>query len=98
MPMPITISKDLHACLGRLEQQLGQMRVSDRIIVRDDGDRPPTVGLLTSFQMPNIERFTSIGCPRARLRLYSLIMRALGRDDGQLVALFPLSLSGLAQQ
>ena len=25
-------------------------------------------------------------------------MRALGRDDGQLVALFPLSLSGSAQQ
>ena len=32
------------------------------------------------------------------LKLYDLVMRALGRDDGQLVALFPLSSSGLAQQ
>ena len=95
--MPITISKDLYACFDMLEQQLGQMRVSDRTIVRDDGDKPPTIGFLTSFQMPDIERFTGIGCPRAHLRLYSLVMRALGRDDRQLVALFPLSLSGPAQ-
>ena len=45
-----------------------------------------------------MERFTSIGCPRAHLKLYSLVMRALSRDDTQLVALFPLSLSGTTQQ
>ena len=48
--------------------------------------------------MPDIERFSGIGCPRAHLRLYSLVMRALGRDDAQLVALFPLSFSGSTQQ
>ena len=72
--------------------------MSDMTMVWDDSDRPPIVSSLTSFQMPNIERFTYVGCPPAHLRLYSLVMRAFGRDDGQLVTLFPLSFSGLAQQ
>ena len=69
------------------------MRVPDRTIVWDDIDRPPTVSSLAGFQMLDIERFSGIGCLRACLRLYSLVMRALGRDDTQLFALFPLSLS-----
>ena len=48
--------------------------------------------------MPNIERFIGIRCPRAHLKLLSLVMRALARDDTHLVALFPLSWSGAAQQ
>ena len=72
--------------------------MSNRTIVWDDSERPPTFSLLTSFQMPYIERFTGIRCPRAHLRLYGLVMRALSRDDRQLVALFPLSLSGSTQQ
>ena len=66
-------------------------------IIWDDNDKPPTITSLTSFQMPDIKRFTGIGCPRAHLRLYSLVMRVLGRDNGQLVALFPLSFSDLTQ-
>ena len=65
--------------------------MSDRTIFWDDGDRPPIVTLLTSFQIPDIERFIGIGCPQAHLRIYCLVMRALGRDDGHLVALFLLS-------
>ena len=73
--MPILIYEDLHACLG-------QMRVFDRTIVWDDSDKPSIISSLTSFQMPDIKRFTGFGFPRAHLRLYSLVMRALGRDDG----------------
>ena len=94
--MPFPISEDLHACLDRLEQQLGHMKVSDMTMVWDDSDRPSIVSSLTSFQMPNIKRFTYVGCPRAHLRPYSLVMRSFGRDEGQLVALFPLFFSGLA--
>ena len=53
----------------------------DKTIDWDDSDRPPTVNSLTDFQMLDIKRFTGIGYPRAHLRLYSLVMRALGRDD-----------------
>ena len=48
--------------------------------------------------MPDIERYNGIGCPKIHLRLYSTIMRAHGIDDAQLVALFPMSLSGATQR
>ncbi|RVW81513.1 hypothetical protein CK203_051872 [Vitis vinifera] len=48
--------------------------------------------------MPDIERYTGIGCPRIHLRLYSTVMRALGLDEAQLLTLFPLSLSGMTQR
>ncbi|RVW12671.1 hypothetical protein CK203_116473 [Vitis vinifera] len=47
--------------------------------------------------MPDIERYSGIGCPKIHLRLYNTLMRAHGMDDAQLVALFPMSLSGAAQ-
>ncbi|RVW87079.1 Transposon Ty3-I Gag-Pol polyprotein [Vitis vinifera] len=50
------------------------------------------------FRMPEIERYTGIGCPRIHLRLYSTVMRAHGLDDAQMVMLFPMSLSGAAQR
>ena len=56
--------------------------MSDRTIVWDDSNRPPIVSSLTSFHMHDIERFIGVGCPRVHVRLYSLVMRALGRDDG----------------
>ena len=59
-------------------------------IVWDDDDRPPIVTSLTSFQMPDIKRFTTTGCPRAHLRLYRLVMRGLGRDDGQFFCLISI--------
>ena len=42
--------------------------------------------------MPEIERYTAIGCPKIHLRLYSSVMRA------QLIMFFPMSLSGAAQR
>ena len=50
------------------------------------------------FCMSDIERYSGIGFPKIHLRLYSTVMRAHGIDDAQLVALFPMSLSGTAQR
>ncbi|WKA08862.1 hypothetical protein VitviT2T_026547 [Vitis vinifera] len=63
--------------------------------VADDAHAP---NLLAKFRMPNIERYTDIGCPRLNLRLYSTVMRAHGLDESQMITLFPLSLSGVAQR
>ncbi|KAL6328275.1 hypothetical protein AAG906_034418 [Vitis piasezkii] len=46
--------------------------------------------LPVKFRMPDIERYSGIGCPKIHLRLYNTVMRAHGIDDAQLVALFPI--------
>lgn len=53
--------------------------------------------LLTKFKMLDIERYTGIGFSHIHLKLYSIVMRALGLDETQLITLIPLSLSGIAQ-
>ena len=53
--------------------------------------------LPAKFRMPSIERYTSIGCRRIHLRLYSTMMRAHGLDESQMITLFPLHLSGATQ-
>ena len=54
--------------------------------------------LPTKFRMPEIERYTGIGCPCIYLSLYNTIMRAHGLDEAQMVMLFPMSLSGATQR
>lgn len=49
--------------------------------------------LLVDFRMLKIKRYVSTRCPYILLKLYSIVMRALGLDEAYLVALFPLSLS-----
>ena len=74
------------------------MRVSDGAISWDDFDGAPIVSLSTQFRMPEIERYTGIGCPKIHLRLYSSVMRAHRLDEAHLIMLFPMSLSGIAQR
>ena len=50
------------------------------------------------FRMPDIKRYSGIGCPKIHLRLYSTVMRAHEIDDAQLVDFFPMSLSGTTQR
>ena len=66
---PIQASEDAHARMDRLEQRMRQMRVSDGDISWDDFDGAPVVSLPTQFRMPEIERYTGIGCPKIHLRL-----------------------------
>ena len=41
-----------------------QLRVSDDSAVWDDLEGMPVASLSAKFRMPNIERYTGIGCPR----------------------------------
>ncbi|RVW40594.1 hypothetical protein CK203_079197 [Vitis vinifera] len=75
-----------------------QMRVSDGSVVWDDFEGMPVASLPAKFRMPDIERYTGIGCPHLHLRLYSTVMRAHGLDESQMITLIPLSLSGAAQR
>ena len=90
-----TVIDDAHARMDRIEQRMRQLRVSNGSTVWDDLEGMSVATLPTKFRMPNIERYTSIGCPRIHLRLYSTVMRAHGLDESQMITLFPLSLSGM---
>ena len=54
--------------------------------------------LSVEFRMPDIERYTSIGCPRIHLYLYNVVMRGHRLDEAQMIILFSLSLSGATQR
>ncbi|RVW80635.1 hypothetical protein CK203_044314 [Vitis vinifera] len=95
---PVTIIEDPRSRMDRLERRIRQMRDPDEMISWDDPDDVPMATLPVGFRMPDIERYTGVGCPRIHLRLYSTVMRALGLDEVQLLTLFPLSLSGMTQR
>ena len=74
------------------------MRASDGVVTWEDFDGAPVASLSAKFRMPEIERYTGIGCHRIHLRLYSTVMRVHGLDEAQMVMLFPMSLSGAVQR
>ena len=98
MVTPVTVIEDPRSRMDRLERRIGQMRDPDEMILWDDPDDVSVATLPVGFRMPDIERYTGVGCPRIHLRLYSTVMRALGLDEAQLLTLFPLSLSGVTQR
>ena len=53
--------------------------------------------LPVEFGIPDIERYMGIGCPHIHLHLYNVVMRGYRLDEAQMIMLFPLSLSGVAQ-
>ena len=75
-----------------------QMRVSDGAISWDDFDGATVASLPSHFRMLEIERYTSISCPKIHLRLYNSVMRAHGLDEAHLIMFFLMSLSGAAQR
>ncbi|RVW12838.1 hypothetical protein CK203_110830 [Vitis vinifera] len=87
------------ARVERLEFRMRQIKLQDGGLTWDDRDGILAASLPTKFCMPDIERYSGIGCPKIHLRLYSTVMRAHRIDDAQLVvALFLMSLSGAAQK
>ena len=64
------------------------MGTSDGAITWEDFDGAPVASLSAKIMMPEIERYIGIGCPRIHLRLYSMIMRAHGLDEAQMVMFF----------
>ena len=101
-PPPVTVptltSEDPHARMDSLKQRLRQLRTSDKAVTWEDFDGAPVASLPAKFRLPEIERYTGIGCHRIHLRLYSTIMRAHGLDNAQIIMFFPISLSGAAQR
>ena len=74
------------------------MGTLDEAITWEDFDRAPVASLPAKFRMLEIEIYTRIGCLRIHLRLYSMIIRAHGLDEAQMVMIFPMSLSGATQR
>ena len=95
--VPTIVIDDAQARMDRIKQRIKQLRVSDNSSVWYDLDSIPMASLPAKFRMPDNERYTSTGCPRIHLRLYSTVMRAHGLDESQMITLFLLSLSGAAQ-
>ena len=95
--VPISAADDTRARIDRLEQRFRHMRVFDGVTSWDDFDSTPATGLPPDFRMPEIERYIGRGCPLVHLRLYSIVMRAHRLDEAQMLMLFPMSLSGVAQ-
>ena len=63
----------------------------------DGFDSAPVTPLSPKFRMPDMEQYTGRGCSRTHLRIYSQLMRGMSLDETQLIVLFPLSLSSVAQ-
>ena len=74
---------------------LRQLRVVEGVDVWDGFDSTPMTPLPPKFRMPEMERYTSKGCPCTHLRICSQLMRSMGLDEAQLIMLFPLSLSSV---
>ncbi|KAL6350601.1 hypothetical protein AAG906_022311 [Vitis piasezkii] len=96
-----TISHDQVAVVSPIVTPVTRIRwmrdPNEKISWNGTDDMPMTT-LPVNSRMPEIERYTGVGCPRIHLRLYSTIMRALGLDEAQLLTLFSLSLSGTTQR
>ncbi|RVW69186.1 hypothetical protein CK203_059579 [Vitis vinifera] len=79
-----SICQIIEAKVERLESRTRQIRLQDRGLTWDDRDGIPTTSLPAKFRMPDIERYSGIGCPKIHLRLYSTVMRVHEIDDAQL--------------
>ena len=84
--------------MEKLEQHMCQLRIFEGLADCDDFDGTPTAGLPAKFRMPEMKRYSGIGCPRIHLKVYSTLMRAHSLDESQMIMLFPMSLSGIAQK
>ena len=64
---PAPIIDNTQARIDRLEQRIRSLHVSNGVIGWDGYDDLPVAALLVEFRMPDIERYTRIGCPRIHL-------------------------------
>ena len=95
---PAQIVDDTQARIDTIEQRIRSLHVSNRVMGWDGYDDLHVAALPVEFCMPDIERYTRIGCPRIHLQLYNATMRRHRLDEAQMIMLFFLSLSGAAQR
>ena len=79
-------------------QRVRSLHVSNGVTGWDEYDYLPVAALPVEFCMPDIQRYTGIGCPCIHLQLYSYVMRGHRLDEAQTIMIFPLSLSNSAQR
>ena len=60
---PTPIIDNTQVRIDRLEQRIRSLHVSDGVIGWDGYDDLPVAALPVEFRMPDIERYTGIGCP-----------------------------------
>ena len=60
---PAPIIDDTQARIDRIEQRIMSLYVSNGVIGWDGYDDLLVAALSVEFRMPNIERYTGIGCP-----------------------------------
>ena len=64
---PTPIVDDTQARIDKIEQRIKSLHVSNGVIGWDGYDDLLVEALLVEFHMPDIERYTRIGCPRIHL-------------------------------
>lgn len=84
--------------MQKLEQKIRHMIVIEGQPVWDDMYQVSVANLPHKFRMLDIDHYMGIECPRIHLRLYKIVMRAHDLDEMQMIMLFPLSRSGVAQR
>ena len=94
---PTQIIDDTEARINRIEQRIRSLHVYDGVIGWDGYDDLPVAALPVEFSMLDIERYTGIGCPCIHLQLYGAVIHEHRLDEAQMIMLFPLSLSSVAQ-
>ena len=57
------IVDETQARIDKIEQRIRSLHVFDGVIGWDGYDDLPVASLLVEFYMPDIERYTGIGCP-----------------------------------
>ena len=64
---PAQIVDDTQARIYMIEQRMRSLHVSDGMMSWDGYDDLLVAALPVEFRMPDIERYTGIGCPRIHL-------------------------------
>ena len=64
---PAQIVDDTQARIDRIEQRIRSLHVSNGVIGWDGYDYFPVAAFPVEFCMPDIEKYTGIGCPRIHL-------------------------------
>ena len=65
---PTPIIDDTQARIDRIEHRIMSLHLSDGVIGLDGYDDLPVTALPIEFRIPDIERYTRIGCPRIHLQ------------------------------
>ena len=96
--IPALVVDDTQALIDKIEQRMRSLHVFDVVMGWDGYTDFAVTTLVIEFHMPNIKRYTGIGCPCIHLQLYNAIMREHKLDEAHMIMLFPLSLSPTAKR